>query len=146
MSDMNNYEVNALRADAATGEFDYAEQTTARKPLTATTAQEIAAAIPGILRDRADREDSRDWGTMNSYRRYVALLNTGAAWAVNGNTVAASVYGPDAELWGQAVADAFDTASQDYDLPNGHIHDNAPGLYVFDLDCECGGACTLPAE
>lgn len=116
------------------------------RPLTSTTAAEIAAAVPGILRERADREDPRDWGTMNGYRRYVALLNTGAAWRVNDNTVTASVSGSDAELWDQAVADAFDIASQDYDLPRGHIHYTAPGRYRFDLTCTCGGACTLPAE
>lgn len=116
------------------------------KPLTSTTAQEIADAVPGILRERAEREDSRDWGTMNGYRRYVALLNTGAAWRVNDSTVAASVSGSDAELWDQAVADAFDTASQDYDLPRGHIQHVGPGSYVFDLACTCGGACMALAE
>jgi hypothetical protein len=116
------------------------------RPLTSNTAQEIAAAVPGILRDRADHDDPRDWANIDSYRRFVAMLRSGVAWVVNDTTVAAQVIGPDADIWSYVIAEAFDTASQDYDLPRGHIHHTALDVYAFDLDCTCGGACTLPAE
>lgn len=117
------------------------------KPLTSTTAAEIATAIPGILRDRADREDSREWENADSFRYYVMLLRSVAAWRADDKTVLAMVINPAyADVWGHVVAEAIDTASDGYDLPRGHIRMVAPGQYVFSLVCECGGACTLPAQ
>jgi hypothetical protein len=118
------------------------------KPLTSTTAAEIAAAIPGILRDHASRVDFRDWSSIDSYRAFVALLRSGTAWRVGANTVVAMVSGPDADVWGYVVANAFDDATQDYDLPNAHIRPvtDIPRCYTLNLVCDCGGACTLPAE
>jgi hypothetical protein len=116
------------------------------KPISPTTAAEIAAMVPSILQARAEREAGEDWSSSDSQRDYVALLRSGAAWRVNANTVVANVISPYAEVWGYAVAEALDTASQDFDLPRGHVRYSGPGHYVLNLDCDCGGACTLPAE
>lgn len=111
------------------------------KPLTENTAAEIAAAIPGILRDRADREDIRGWSDSASYRQYVALLRTGVAWVLDTNTVVARVTHSHADVWGGAVAEAIDTATQDYDIPRGHINEQPEfdGAYTFTLTCPCKG-------
>jgi len=94
------------------------------------TAREIAVRTATEFARMAEAwEDATD-ADGDTSRRLATLLRTGTAWPTGPRSVAATVTGTDAALWGYTAGQVLDAAADlDEVFTTGQITETAPGSW-----------------